>query len=69
MLLGVMVGMQGNDQRFQPVADPAESYSPWDQGWRLLVAWWSSLMIVLLGLGNLALLMEVLEWWMTILGS
>jgi len=50
--------------RFQPVADPAESYSPWDQGWRLLVAWWAGLMIVLLGLAHLALAAEVLEWMM-----
>lgn len=61
--------MQRKSLRFQPVADPAESYSPWDQGWRLVTAWWASLMIVLLGLAHLALAMEVLEWWMMILWS
>jgi hypothetical protein len=52
--------------RFQPVADPADTYSPWDKGWRLLIAWCASLMIVLLGLMHLALGMKVLEWWMTL---
>lgn len=61
--------LRKSEPRFQPVADPADTYSPWDQGWRLLVAWWASLMIVLLGLFHLALAMEVLEWWMMILGS
>lgn len=49
--------------RFRPVNDPAESYSPWDQGWRLVVAWGASLLIVLLGLAHLAIALEVLKWW------
>lgn len=55
---------RNREPRFQPVADPTESYSPWDQGWRLLVAWCSSLMIVLLGMWHLALALEVLRWMM-----
>lgn len=50
--------------RFQPVEDPAESYSPWDQGWRLAIAWGASLLIVLLGLANLAIAWKVWTWWM-----
>lgn len=56
--------MRNKAPRFLPVADPAESYSPWDQGWRLSVAWSASLLIVLLGIVHLALLVEVLEWWL-----
>lgn len=47
----------------QPVEDPSDSYSPWDQGWRLLMAWCASLLIVLLGMAHLAIALEVLEWW------
>lgn len=69
-LVGICVGMQwfrrDSAARFQPVADPTEGYSPWDRGWRLLIAWCASLMIVLIGLANLAIALEVLEWWMTL---
>jgi hypothetical protein len=51
--------------RFEPVPDPTEDYSIWDQGWRLLVAGISSIMIVLIGILHLALLMEVLAWIVT----
>lgn len=36
--------------RFRPVDDPADSYSPWDRGWRLGVAWAASLLLVLLAI-------------------
>lgn len=54
------------EPRFRPVPEPADSYSPWDQGWQLGVAWWASLMIVLLGMAHLALALEVLKWWIAI---
>lgn len=53
--------MRKRATRFRPVNDPAESYSPWDRGWRLVVAWGASVMIVLIGLSYLAVAMEVLE--------
>lgn len=56
---------RGEAARFRPVDDPSESYSPWDQGWRLGVAWGASAMIVLLGLANLVIALEVLRWWTT----
>jgi len=51
-------------ERFRPVENPADSYSPWDQGWRLRIAWCASLLAVLLGIGHCYVALKVIQWYL-----
>lgn len=50
-------------ERFRPVENPEDTYSEWDQGWQLLVAWGASSLIVLLGVGHFYVAVRVVEHW------